>query len=82
MECKFMKPGNDVLPIDKGLKNTWRLAWIEKARDGEPFGSWCQNLRESGACFCTFCSRKLLNASSGKKVLARHELRLGHTGCN
>ncbi|CAM4567789.1 unnamed protein product [Leuciscus chuanchicus] len=29
MERKFMKPGDDVLPIDKGLKNKWRWAWIE-----------------------------------------------------
>lgn len=30
------------------------------------------------ACFCTFCSGKLLYASSGKKVLARHEIDPGH----
>ena len=39
LSVKFMKPGDDVLPIDKGLKNKWRWAWIEESTDGEPFGS-------------------------------------------
>ena len=68
-----MKAGEDVL-IDKGLKNKWCRAWIEEmGKDGKPFGSWCKKLRESGACFCTLCSIKLMYATSGKKVLPRHE---------
>ena len=42
-------------------------------KDGKPFGSWCKKLREPGACFCTLCSRKLMYATSGKKVLPHHE---------
>ena len=59
-----MKPGNGV------LKNKWRWPWTEEvSRDGEPFGSWCQR------AWCLFLHvLKLLYTSSGKKVLARHEL--------
>ena len=39
-----VKPGDDVLPIDKGLKNKWCWSWIE-GRDREPSGSWCKKLR-------------------------------------
>ena len=79
MESKFMNPGEDALLVDKGLKNKWRWAWIEEiGKDSKPFGSWCKKLREAGACFCTLCSRKLLYATSRKKVLPRHELDPAH----
>ena len=70
MESKFMKPGEDALLIDNGLTNKWRWAWIEEIRKhGKPFGSSCKKLRAAGACSCTLCSRKLIYATSGKKVL-------------
>ena len=73
-----MNPGEDALLFDKG-KNNWRwAAWIEKfGKDGNPFGSWCKNLGEAGAC--TLCSRKLVYATSRKKVLPQHELDLAHS---
>ena len=68
MECNFMKPGEDIKLVDKGIKNKWRWSWIEEAgRDGKPFGSWSQKLRQPGACFCTLCARKILYGTSGKK---------------
>lgn len=70
-----MKPGEDIKDIDKSIKNKWRWAWIEDVgSDGKPFGSWCQKLRQPGACYCTVCARKLMYGTSGKKVLSRHEL--------
>src|SRR4029434_9442581 len=74
MESKFMNRGGADLLVDKRLKNKWRWAWIEEiGKDSKPFGSWCMKLREGGACFCTLCSRQLLYATSGEKVLPRHE---------
>ena len=73
-----MNPGEDALLVDKGLKNKWRWAWVEeKGKDSKPFGSWCKKLSEAGASFCT-CLRKLRYATSGKKVLGRHELDPAH----
>lgn len=69
-----MKPGEDTKEVDKDIKNKWRWAWInEIGSDGKPFGSWCQKLSEAGTCFCTLCARRLIYATSGKKLLSRHE---------
>ncbi len=74
-----MKPGEDTKLVDKGIKNKWRWSWIEEVgRDEKLFGSWCQKLRQPGACFCTLCARKILYGTSGKKVLPRHELDPSH----
>lgn len=63
-----MKPGEDVKGLDKSIKNKWRWAWIEDVGlDGKPFSSWCQKLRQPGACYCTLCSKKLMYGTSGKK---------------
>ena len=68
-----MKPGEDVLLIDKGLTNKWRWAWIEEiGKDSKPFGSSCKKLRAAGACSCTLCWRKLIYSTSSKKVLPCH----------
>ena len=44
----------------------------EKGGDGKSFSTWCLKLREPGACFCSACSRKTLDGSSGKTGLASH----------
>ena len=73
-----MKPGEDALLIDNGLTNKWRWAWIEETgKDGQPFDSCCKELR-AAACSCTLCSRKLINATSGKKELPHHESDTSH----
>ena len=73
MESKFMKPGEDALLIDNGLTNKWRWAWIEEmGKDGKLFGSLCKKLK-AAACSCTLCSRKLIYATSSKKVLPRQK---------
>lgn len=70
----FMKPGEDVKHIDKGIKNKWRWAWLEDLGvDGKPFSSWCQKLPQPGVCYCTLCRKKLVYGTSGKKMLPRHE---------
>ncbi|XP_063053060.1 uncharacterized protein LOC134447504 isoform X2 [Engraulis encrasicolus] len=70
----FMKPGEDTSIVDKGLKNKWRWAWLDEiGLDGKPFSSWCKKLREPGVLFCTLCHKKFRYASSGKKVIPRHE---------
>ena len=42
-------------------------------KDNKPFGSSCKKLRAAGARSYTLCSRKLINATSSKKVLPRHK---------
>lgn len=37
------------------------------------FGSWGQKLREPGACVCILCAKKIIYATSGKKVIRRHK---------
>src|SRR4029434_781079 len=37
-----------------------------------------KKLREAGACFCTLCSKKILYATTRKKVLPHHELDPAH----
>ena len=73
MDARYIEKGVETSRWEVGVKNKWRWGWIEETgTDGKPHGSWCQKLKEPGACFCVPCSRKVMYGSSGVKVLNRH----------
>lgn len=79
MNARYIEKGGETSRWEVGVKNKWRWGWIEETgADGKPQGSWCQKLKETGACFCVPCSRKLMYGSSGKKILNRHASDPGH----
>ena len=76
---RFLKPGEETANLERGVENRWHWGWIEElGEDGKPLGRWCHKLRDSGACFCTACGRKIKYGSSGKKALRKHDKDLGH----
>lgn len=53
----YIRPGEDTLRWEVGVKNKWCWDWIEEVgADGQPHGTWCHKLKEAGA------------SSSGKQI--------------
>ena len=75
----FMKPGEDIKEVDKGIKNKWQWAWIEAVGiDGKALWKLVSKAPTARSmllhCVCTE-----IVIWSGKKVLPRHEVDPAHS---
>lgn len=63
---------SDVTKIDKGVKNPWRWAWLEKIIDKTQLSTVIEKVNKPGFALCKICRKEINYGKRGSVALDDH----------